>query len=60
MFPDEVRHGIAMSDNIKDLITKLLEKNPEKRIGSKQDADDIVNHPWYQGFDWQKLCDKEL
>lgn len=42
IFPDPVRHGIHMSEEIKDLIKKLLEKNPQTRIGSSGDADEIV------------------
>jgi serine/threonine protein kinase len=36
-----------MSDNVKDLIIRLLEKNPKSRIGSKLDADEIKQHPWF-------------
>ena len=31
-----------ISDNLKDLINKMLEINPEKRIS----VDEILNHPW--------------
>lgn len=41
-----------MSEDLKDLIKKLLDKNPESRLGSNGDADEIVNHPWFAGFDW--------
>jgi len=36
-----------MSDELKDIIKKLLDKNPLTRLGSKGDADEIVNHPWF-------------
>ena len=51
IFPEK-RHGIDMSEDLKDLIKKLLDKNPESRLGSNGDADEIVNHPWFAGFDW--------
>ena len=60
IFPHPERHGIKMSDELKDLITKLLDKNQATRLGSKNDADDIVNHPWFKGMDWDKLMKKEL
>ena len=60
IFPDPVRHGIPMSDELKSIITCLLEKDPTKRLGSKGDADEIVNHPWFKGMDWDKLMKKEL
>ena len=39
------------SDNAKDLLKKLLEKNPEKRI----DLDDIKKHKFFKGIDWNEL-----
>ena len=55
-----MRHGIPMSDNLKDIINKLLDKNQVTRLGSKSDADEIVNHPWFSDIDWDKLIKKEL
>lgn len=60
IFPDPVRHGIPMSEELKDLITKLLDKDPKTRIGSKNDADEIVNHPWFKGFDWDGLMARRI
>lgn len=30
------------------------------RLGSKRDADEIVNHPWFSDIDWDKLVKEEL
>ena len=49
-----------MSDNLKDIINKLLDKNQATRLGSKSDADEIVNHPWFADINWDKLIKKEL
>ena len=49
-----------MSDNLKDIITKLLDKDVEKRLGSQNDADEIVNHPWFADMDWEGLMSKTL
>ena len=35
VFPDPIKHHIYMSDNLKDIITKLLDRNPNTRLGSK-------------------------
>ena len=32
-----------ISDNVKDLIKKCLEKNPEERIN----IDEFISHPWF-------------
>ena len=49
-----------MSDDLKDIINKLLDKNQLTRLGSKSDADEIVNHPWFKDINWDKLIKKEL
>lgn len=61
IFPDPVRHGIPMSEELKDLIKKLLDKDPATRLGSKNDADDIVNHPWFTtGINFEQLLTKSI
>ncbi len=45
----------------KDLIIKLLEKDPLARLGClKNGAEDIKNHPWFANFDWNKLLKREI
>ena len=49
------------SDEFRDLITKLLNKDKEERIGSgERGAFEIMKHPWFAGFDFTKLKDKQL
>ncbi len=44
-----------------DFVEKLLTKNPVQRLGmSRRGGQDIVDHPWFSGFDWQRLLRKEL
>tara|TARA_B110000285_G_C14945360_1_gene524060 strand:- start:179 stop:865 length:687 start_codon:yes stop_codon:yes gene_type:complete len=33
------------SDNLKDLVLKLLTKDPKERLGAKNDGDEILEHP---------------
>lgn len=40
------------------MLTKLLEKDPEKRLGSKNGPVEIMEHPFYAGIDWQKLMER--
>jgi serine/threonine protein kinase len=35
-----------------DLLSKLLIRNREKRLGNKG-ASEIKNHPWFQEIDWE-------
>lgn len=59
-FPDAKKHGIAMSDDCKDFISKCLAKNPKDRLGSLSGQDEIINHPWFQSINIEKLLAKEL
>ena len=43
-FPEDKKY----SDNIVDLIKKLLDKDPKKRI----DMNNIKNHPWFKDVKW--------
>lgn len=59
-FPDPVKHGIEMSEEVQDIIMKLLEKDPTKRLGSERDIDEILEHDWFKWIDIDKLLNKEL
>jgi len=45
VFPDRKKYKIDYSDEIMDLIIKLLEKDRTKRLGAQDDFVDILNHP---------------
>ena len=49
-FPDAKKHGIAMSDDCKDFISKCLAKNPKDRLGSQKGLEEIVSHPWFKSI----------
>lgn len=71
-WPDKERHGISVSEEAKDLISKvknlifsilylqLLEKDRKKRLGQKNDVDEVLSHPFFAGLDLEKLLKKEL
>ncbi|KAG0054059.1 cAMP-dependent protein kinase, partial [Linnemannia elongata] len=45
----------------KDLIKKLLTGDRTKRLGNlKGGSDDIKNHKWFRGVDWQGLLDRTV
>ena len=44
-----------------DLLSKLIERDPIKRLGSSaSDGHDVMAHPWFAGLDWKKLLRREL
>ena len=44
-----------MSDECKDFISKLLEKDPANRLGTSGGIDDIAKHPFFANIDFLKL-----
>lgn len=59
-FPDPVKHKIVMSEELKDIITKLLDKNNKTRLGSTNDVTEIINHPWFADIDITAIIDKRV
>jgi len=62
---NKIQRGILrfppfLSEQCKSMIVALLNRTPEKRLGSFNDVEDIKNHPYYEGFDWDKLYRKEI
>ena len=49
-----------MSPDAQDLITKMLDKDRKKRLGSKGDAAEILAHPFFRSLDILKVANKEF
>lgn len=53
---DKPKFHKYLSNESKDLLKRLLEKDPSKRLGSKKGSiQDIKRHPFFTGMDWNKL-----
>eukprot|EP00300_Choanocystis_sp_HF-7_P011425 c17455_g1_i1.p1 GENE.c17455_g1_i1~~c17455_g1_i1.p1 ORF type:complete len:1011 (+),score=175.47 c17455_g1_i1:108-3140(+) len=51
----------SFSDEAKDIITRLLIKNPERRFGvSGRGAIDVKRHPFFRGIDWGAIERREF
>jgi serum/glucocorticoid-regulated kinase 2 len=59
-FPDKARLGFEVSPQARDLILKLLDKDKKKRLGAKNDMQEILDHPFFASLDFEKLLKKEL
>uniref|UniRef100_A0A671RH19 protein kinase C n=1 Tax=Sinocyclocheilus anshuiensis TaxID=1608454 RepID=A0A671RH19_9TELE len=58
---DEVCYPRFMSPESVSIIQKLLQKNPEKRLGAgEQDANEVKRHRFFQGIDWEALLAKRV
>ena len=61
---DNIKHGKLrfpsyMTIELKSLISRLLERNLQKRLGVK-DIAEIKQHDFFKKFDWKKLESKKL
>lgn len=59
IFPDPIRHKIDMSEELKDIIMQLLDREPSKRLGNKG-YQQIMNHPWFKDVDFDSILKKEM
>lgn len=58
---DDVRYPRFISPEAVSLIQKLLQKNPEIRLGGgEEDALPIKRHKFFQEMDWDALLAKKL
>ena len=60
-FPDRsIPDAIQYSDTLVNLVTQLLNRNPAERLGARQDAQEILAHPWFDDIDLERLRTLEL
>nr|CCA14465.1 RAC family serine/threonineprotein kinase putative [Albugo laibachii Nc14] len=56
----EVIYPSYISPTARSLISKLLERDPSKRLGSgPEGGHNIMNHAFFESIDWDKLARKE-
>ena len=48
------------TDEIKDLLKKLLIKEPTKRIGINNDKSDLKNHVFFKDINWEDIALKKI
>ena len=57
----ELKLPLSLSEEVKDLMMKLLERDPSKRLGGgKDDANEIKPHPWFSCIDWNVAMERGL
>jgi serine/threonine protein kinase len=58
---DEVRFPASLSPNVKDLITRLLSKDPTKRLGAgPDDGKEIQSHPFFDDVNWHLVFERKI
>ncbi|GAA5959259.1 hypothetical protein JCM21900_004277 [Sporobolomyces salmonicolor] len=48
------------SDEVKDLLLKLMTRDPDQRLGAVNGASDIKLHPFFASISWAKLALRQL
>jgi len=48
-----------MSENAKDLIVNLLNRNPARRLGASQDGAEVIKKlPFFKGINWDTVLNR--
>lgn len=47
------------SEEAVDFVNQLIKRKPMKRLGANG-ADEVKQHPWFNGFDWDALADMTI
>ncbi|MES1922463.1 hypothetical protein MHBO_003978, partial [Bonamia ostreae] len=57
----EVKYPKFLSKVAKDLISRLVEKDPKNRLGSgPSDAEEIMSHEFFKDVNWEMMLKKKL
>jgi len=48
-----------LSPKAKDLLSRLLSRNPARRLGASEGAEEVKSHPFFADVDWEKVYRKE-
>ena len=51
---------VQLSPYCRDLLTKLLVKEPSKRLGHICGIRDIKSHPFFHDVDWKKVSQRSV
>lgn len=58
-FKDIDMKDLQISDSLKDLIARLVDRNMANRLGAQHGASEIMGHRYFVGIDWQKVYEKK-
>ena len=56
---DPLTFPAFLSEECKSFLEGLLTRDPEKRLGTNGDGEEVRNHPWLRDFEFDKLLKKE-
>lgn len=60
VFPDRRKYRIDYSDELMDLVLKLLDKDKNTRLGAKNDSEEILAHPFFASINMDDLMKQKV
>merc|ERR1719312_1911383 len=57
---EKVKYPKTFSSESREIISKLLTKNPDRRLGSINDAEELMEHPFFAVINWSDLKKKRI
>jgi len=60
VFPDRNKYKISYSDEIQDVICKLLDKDKAARLGSTNDSEEVMAHPFFANYNVDELLERKV
>ena len=57
---EKTRYPRHVSGESREIISKLLVKNPDRRLGSVADAEEVMEQPFFAVMDWNDLRRKRV
>ena len=57
---EKVLYPRIVSPEAREVISKLLTKNPDRRLGSLTDAEEVMEQPFFAAIDWSDLKKKRI
>jgi serine/threonine protein kinase len=55
----KLENNLEWTNELIDLVNRLIQRKPDNRLGFSGPAE-VKNHKFFEGFDWEKLYNKEL
>ena len=60
LWPNQKEHGFHFSKEATDLIKQLLRHDRTKRLGAKNDSDEILAHKFFKGVNIKKISERKF
>lgn len=59
VFPDRTKYKVDYTDDLMDLVTQLLKKDKDDRLG-KDGVNEVIKHPFFADLDFDALEDQTM